>query len=433
MTIPRPVYLVDGTRTPFLKARGKPNLFHAADLALYASRALLLRLPIDASELDEVIFGCVSPTPDEANIARIIALRLGCGDAMPAFTVQRNCASGMQALDSACRNITHGDADLILAGGTEAMSHAPLLLNPQMMHWLSDWQRAKSLTQKITVLSCLRPKLFVPVISLLRGLHDPVVGLTMGQTAENLAFRFALSREQLDRYAVQSHQRLQHALEAGYHQEITPLASTTGIALTADDGIYRETSVEKLAKLPPVFDQPTGHITAGNSAQISDGAACVLLASETAIVKHKLPILARIHPAQWAGVDPTQMGLGPVHAIEKTLQQHQLGMNNIDYWEINEAFAAQVLACTHALSDDDYCRRELKQPHALGRINPNTLNIDGGALSQGHPVGASGARIVLHLAHILQRHQASKGIASLCIGGGQGGAMLIEGVPHATK
>ncbi len=427
----RPVYLVDGTRTPFLKARGKPGSFYAADLALNASRALLLRQPFEASDLDEVIFGCVSPTADETNIARIIALRLGCGDSMPAFTVQRNCASGMQSIDTACRNIKHGYADLILAGGTEAMSHSPLLFKESMVNWLADWYKAKSVGQKAKALSNLRPDFFAPVIGILRGLRDPVVGLNMGQTAENLAFRFGLTREQLDSFSVQSHQRLNLAIEQGRHSEVIPLSPPKGDALIHDDGLRADSSLEKLAKLRPIFDKPVGHVTAGNSSQVTDGAACVILASEEAIKKYKLPVLAKIHPTQWAGVDPAQMGLGPVHAIADTLSYHDLSLDNIDYWEINEAFAAQVLACTHALGDDEYCRNELGLNQALGDINPDTLNIDGGGISQGHPVGASGTRIILHLAHILKRNQASKGIASLCIGGGQGGAMLVEGVNHA--
>ena len=428
MSNQRPVYLVDGSRTPFLKARGKPGHFYAADLAINAGRALLLRQPISPTDFDEVIFGCVSPTADESNIARIIALRLGCGEKTPAFTVQRNCASGMNAVDSACRNIAHGYSDLVLAGGVEAMSHTPLIFKKSMVNWLADWNMAKSTGAKLKALKSFKPGNLAPVIALLRGLRDPVVGLNMGQTAEKIAYRFDISRDEMDAFSVQSHQRLGNAIEQGHHSEVIPLYTSAGNVLPNDDGLRANSSVEKLAKLRAVFDKPAGRVTAGNSAQITDGAACLILASEEAVERHKLNVLARLHPAQWAGVDPSQMGLGPVHAIAKTLVEHQLPLHDIDYWEINEAFAAQVLSCIKALNDDDYCRNEIGLEHAMGVIDQAILNIDGGGISQGHPVGASGARIILHMANILKRQGATKGIASLCIGGGQGGSMLIEGV-----
>ncbi len=428
MSTPRPVYLIDGTRTPFLKARGKPGSFYAADLAINAGKALLVRHSFTPTDIDEVIFGCVSPSADEANIARIIALRLGCGEKTPAFTVQRNCASGMNAVDSAVRNIAHGYSDLVLAGGVEAMSHTPLLLSENMVNWLSDWNMAKTTGQKLKTLKSFKPANLTPVIALLRGLTDPVVGLNMGQTAEKIAYRFDISRNEMDAFAVQSHLRLGEAIDQGRHSEVIPLYTSKGKVLAADDGLRPDSSVEKLAKLKPVFDKPAGNVTAGNSAQITDGAACLLLASDEAVERHQLPILAKLNPAEWAGVDPTQMGLGPVHAIAKTLVQYQLPLQDIDYWEINEAFAAQVLSCMKALSDEDYCKNEIGLEHAMGAIDPDRLNIDGGGISQGHPVGASGARIILHMATILKRKGAKRGIASLCIGGGQGGSMLVEGV-----
>ncbi len=425
----RPVYLVDGARTPFLKARGRPGLFSAADLALAATKPLINRFPFDASDLDEVIYGCVMPSADETNIARIIALRIGGGDQLTAHTVQRNCASGLQAIDSAVRNITHGYSNLVLAGGVDAMSKAPLLLSEDMVHWLANFNQAKSLGQKVKTLSTLKGRYFSPIIALLRGLTDPVVGLNMGQTAEELAFRFNISRAQMDAYAVQSHLRLQAAIDSGViQQEITALFSHKGKAYETDDGVRPDSSLEKLAKLKPFFDKPYGKVTPGNSSQITDGACSVILASEEAIQQHKLKPIAKLNPAQWAGLDPAQMGLGPAHAISKTLTNHQIALADIDYWEINEAFAAQVQSCVMALNDKDYCNNNLAQQTAMGLIPDDRLNIDGGAIALGHPVGASGVRIVLHLAHVLQRKHAKQGIASLCIGGGQGGSMLVETV-----
>lgn len=424
----RPVYLIDGTRTPFLKARGKPGLFSASDLSISASATLMLRQPFFASDLDEVIYGCVMPSPDETNIARIIALRIGGGHKLTAHTVQRNCASGLQSIDTACRNIAHGYSNLVLAGGVDSMSRAPLLLREDMVHWLANWSRAKTAGAKIKALGKLRGQYFAPIISLLRGLRDPVVGLNMGQTAEELAWRFAINREQMDSFSVQSHLRLVSAIENNYLDEISPVYNQKGTAFTQDDGVRADSSVEKLANLKPFFDKPYGSVTPANSSQITDGACSVILASEEAIAQHNLPVLAKLNPAQWAGVDPSQMGLGPANAITETLKTHNLALDNIDYWEINEAFAAQVQACVIALNDEDYCRNDLGLSNVVGKIPIDKLNIDGGAISLGHPVGASGARIVLHLAKILQRTKASRGIASLCIGGGQGGAMLVEAV-----
>jgi len=424
----RPVYVVDGSRTPFLKARGKPGVFNAANLAMGTGRPLLARQPLEPGDLDEVIMGCVMPGPDEANIARLLALRLGCSKDIPAWTVQRNCASGLQALDCATRSIAHSKANLVLAGGVESMSHAPVLLAEKMVAWLAGWARARTAGAKIQALGQLRPAYFKPIIALLRGLSDPLVGLSMGQTAEIIAHRFGLTREQMDAYSVRSHQRLAAAQEAGFLQEIETLYDTRGNFYNADDGVRADSSVEKLGTLKPVFDRPFGKVTAGNSAQVTDGAAVLVLASESAVEKWDLPVLGRIVDSEWAGVDPAQMGLGPVHAMTPIMKRNKFKLDDIDYWELNEAFAAQVLACRAAWNDKKYCREELHIRGVMGEIDEAKLNVDGGGVSLGHPVGASGARIVLHLLHVLERNNAKRGMASLCIGGGQGGAMLVERV-----
>ncbi len=422
----RPVYVIDGSRTPFLKVRGKPGPFRASDLALVAGRPLLARQPFPARQLDEVILGCVSSGPDEANIARVVALRLGCGERVPAWTVQRNCASGMQALDNAAQDIANGRADLVLAGGTEAMSHHPVLLNDKMLGWLADWSRAKGVTARGRHLARLRPAHFQLIIALLHGLTDPVVGLSMGQTAENLAWRFKISREAMDNFALRSHQRLAQALEENLMDEIEPIYDAAGQLYEMDEGLRADSNLPKLASLRPVFDRPVGMVTAGNSAQVTDGAALLLLASESAVNKHGLPVLGQIVDTQWSALDPSQMGLGPVHAMARLLQRNQLHSDAVDLWEINEAFAAQVLACLHAWKDDAYLQHELGLDNSLGTIPEERLNVDGGAISIGHPVGASGARLVLHLLKTLQRNGARLGMASLCVGGGQGGAMILE-------
>jgi len=424
----RPVLVVDGRRTPFLKAAGRPGPFRAADLATAASRALLLAQPFEATEFDEVIFGCVIPGPDEVNIARVIALRTGCGNKVPAWTVQRNCASGMQALDAAAMNISSGRSDLVLAGGVEAMSHAPLLWQESMVVWLARLNRARSWQQKLQAVLALRPQQLKPVIGLLRGLRDPVVGLSMGQTAENIAQHFGIDRAAMDAYAVESHRRLAAAQDEGRLREIIPLFDKKGHVYDADTGLRRDSSMTALAKLRPVFDPVGGRITAGNSAQITDGAAVLILASEEAVKRHNLPVLGRIVDCQWSALDPAYMGLGPVHAITAMLKRRRLKLDAIDFWEINEAFSAQMLGCLAAWQDAAYCRQSLGLKTAFGTLGRECLNVDGGGIGIGHPVGASGARIVLHLLHTLQQRQARTGVASLCIGGGQGGAMMVERV-----
>ena len=425
-SIPKPVYIIDGSRTPFLKAKGQPGDFAAIDLALGCAKPLLARQPFSADQLDEVIVGCMMPGPDEANIARVIALRLGCGKKVPAWTVQRNCASGMQAIDSAASDISLGRANLVLAGGVEAMSHSPVLLNNAMVGWLGRLATSRKPLDKLKTFLALRPHHLKPIIGLLRGLTDPVVGLSMGQTAENIAHRFNIDRLAMDSFAVQSHQRLAAAQESGLFDEIEALYDKKGHSFLNDDGVRTDSSVERLAKLRPVFDKQFGNVTAGNSAQITDGAAMLLLASEEAVKKYKLPVMGKLIDSHWAGLEPAQMGLGPVHSITPILQRNELTLKDIDYWEINEAFAAQVLACLAAWEDEEYCKEELGLEAALGKVDQSVLNIDGGGVSLGHPVGASGARIVLHILNVLERNKAKRGIASLCIGGGQGGAMLIE-------
>jgi acetyl-CoA C-acetyltransferase len=406
------VYVVDGLRTPFIKAMGKPNPLSAADLAVAALGPLLARQPFKPSEIDEVIAGCVAPAADEANIARIIALRSGCGIEVPAFTVQRNCASGLQALESAALNIRSGKSELVLAGGTECMSRAPLLYPNEMAIFLAQLRSRKGLIDQLKSLLQFRPYFLKPIFSLLKGLSDPIVNLSMGQTAENLVYEFGITREAMDAFSVQSHDRASAAQKEGLFDEITPLFDWQGGMIESDNGVRAGSTIEKLATLKPVFDKPFGSVTAGNSSQVTDGAAFLILASESSVKKYDLPVLGKIVDTAWAALDPAVMGLGPVYAIQKLLQEQDLSLSDIDYWEMNEAFAAQMLACLKS----------------LGSIPLEKLNVDGGAIAIGHPVGATGARLVLHLLHVLKRKGAKRGVASLCIGGGQGGAMLLEAV-----
>lgn len=427
----KPIYVLDGARTPFLKAKNRPGPFAASDLATQAGRALLMRQKFEPAELDEVILGCAAPSVDEVNIGRVVALRMGCGQKVPGWTVMRNCASGMQALDSGIANILAGRSQLVLAGGVDALSRAPLLYADAMVQWFADMAAAKTAGQKAALFARLPLRtLLAPVIGIMKGLTDPMVGLLMGQTAENLAYRFGITRERMDEFSLRSHERIAAAQDAGHLAagggELEALYDRGGTAYTLDDGVRRDVSREKLAKLKPFFDRRYGNVTPGNSSQITDGAAWLILASEEALRRHALEPIGRIVDSEWAGLDPAQMGLGPVHAATPILKRHALALDDLDYWEINEAFAAQVLACLAAWKDDRYCRDELGLEGAMGTLDETKLNVDGGAIALGHPVGASGARIVLHLLKTLKRNGAQRGIASICIGGGLGGAMLVE-------
>jgi acetyl-CoA C-acetyltransferase len=390
---------------------------------------LLLRQPFPPDAFDQVILGCVSVIADEMNPARIAALRLGMGEAMTAFTVQINCGSGMQSIDTAYRYIQEGIADLVLAGGTDALSHSPLIFRRSAVDWYAALAGARNIWARLQAIARLRPSMFKPVIGLERGLTDPIVELNMGQTAEVLAHVFNISRREADQFAVESQLKLARAQRDGHFEgELEPAFGRNGKAYDLDDGVRPDTSVESLAKLKPVFERPWGKVTAGNSSQITDGASWVILASEDAIKKHQLTPRAVIVDSQWSALDPSIMGLGPVLCSTELLKRNRLGLADIDLWELNEAFAAQVLACLAAWRDEVFCREVLNLPGAAGALDRDKLNVDGGAIGLGHPVGASGNRIVLHLVNALKRLGVKRGIASQCIGGGQGGAMFIEAV-----
>lgn len=426
MASEKKIFIVDGTRTPFLKAKGPRGPFTASDLAVQAGRDLLSRQPFSPTEIGEVVLGCMLPSENEANIARIVALRLGCGKKVPAYTVQRNCASGMQSIDSAIKDIQLGRHDLVLAGGCEAMSHSPLLFRPEMVNWFARYMRAKTVGAKLQSISHIRPHYFKPIIALLCGLSDPLYGINMGQTAELLAHQFNVTREEMDAFAVQSQLRLAQAQKDQVLTEISTLYDHAGHFYDHDDGVRPNSTIELLAKLKPNFDRKFGRVTPANSSQITDGAAMLLLASEEAVKKHKLSVMGHIADTHWAATSPEVMGLGPVMSSVPLMQRNKLKLDDIDYWEINEAFAAQVLACLNAFDSQDFCKEHFGMTEPVGMIDQARLNVEGGAIGVGHPIGATGARIVLHLLHVLKRNKAKRGIATLCIGGGQGGAMLVE-------
>jgi len=424
-----PLYIVDGVRTPFAKMGTTLAACDAAELGRTATAALLARTGLDPAQIDEVVFGCVGNPVDAANVARVIALRAGIPESVPALTVSRNCASGFEAITQAADKAAAGRGDIFLVGGAESMTNYPLIYNEGAVKKFAALGKAKSLGQKLGALAAFRPKdLFAPRIALMLGLTDPVCGLGMGQTAELLARDFKLSREAQDEFAMRSHQKAE-AARAKFKDEITPVYPRRGrepVAVDADNGIREGQTMEALGKLKAVFEKRGGTVTAGNASQVTDGAVALLVATEAGVRRLGLAPLGRLTGFAYAGCEPARMGLGPVYAMAKAERLTGLTLADADLIEINEAFAAQVMACCAAAASDDYARQHLGRDRALGVIPPEKLNVNGGAIALGHPVGASGARLALTALKELKRRQAKRALVSLCVGGGQGGALWLE-------
>ncbi|MBC8243919.1 MAG: thiolase family protein [Verrucomicrobia bacterium] len=419
--------IVDGVRTPFTKMGTSLARLNASELGRVAVNALLTKTGIDPGTIDEVIFGCVGQPIDSANVARVIALRAGVPRSVPAVTVSRNCASGCEAITQADQKLAAGCGELFVVGGVESMSQYPLLYRPSAAAKFNRLARAKSLGQKIGAALGFRPGDFSPLIGLKLGLSDPVCGLNMGQTAELIGRENGATRELQDAFALASHQKAA-AAAARLADEICPvyLPPKYKSAVTADNGPRAKQSIEALAKLRPVFERGTGTVTAGNASQVSDGAVALLVAGETRAAQLSLEPLGTLAGYAYAGCEPSRMGLGPVYAMNKLEQLSGLGLNDADIIEINEAFAAQVLAVRACAESATFARDELKRDRPLGQVPEAKLNVNGGSIALGHPVGATGARLALTSLLELRRRKAKRALISLCIGGGQGAAMWME-------
>ncbi|MBI5394171.1 MAG: thiolase family protein [Verrucomicrobia bacterium] len=385
MKYTQPIYLVDARRSPVGRLGGGLKSLTAADLALQVGEAVVTA-PLKPA-IDQVILGQVLQGGAGMNVARQAGLRLGLPHATPAFTVNMVCASGLKAVALAADSIAMGDASLVLAGGVESMSCAP--------YYAMELRWGKKLGDGALVDAILAD-----------GLTDPVLKLGMGETAERIASLLKISREEQDRFALASHQRAT-ANRAAFQREIVPVKTREG-EINADEHPRADTTLEKLAQLKPAF-RPNGTVTAGNASGINDGAALVLVASEAAAKRHGLQPRARIVGATEVGCDPAMMGLGIIGSIRKLCDATGWKLDGVDAVEINEAFAAQALGCAKEL-----------------RLDPAKLNRRGGAIALGHPIGCSGARVLVTLLHILEDLKLRRGIASLCVGGGMGIAMAIE-------
>ncbi len=423
------LYVVDGIRTPFTKAGTTLAEIDAVQLGRTAVASLLARTGIDPAQVDELIFGCVAQPAQAANIARVIALRAGLPQSMPAVTVHRNCASGFESITNAADKIAAGRGDIFIVGGVESMSQVPLLYSYATAKKFSAIARAKSLSKKVGAIASFRPIDFKPRIGLQLGLLDPVSGLNMGQTAELLARDWNISRTAQDQFALQSHLKATVAREK-LAQEITPVFLGKTVQgknfVDQDNGPRDKQTLEALSKLKPVFEPGTGSVTAGNSSQITDGACALLVMTEEGLQKTNLSPLGRLIEYAYAGLDPARMGLGPVYAINALEKRCGLGLHDAEVIEINEAFAAQVLACQRASISKSYCRDHLDRETVLGEIPSEILNVNGGGIALGHPVGVSGSRLVLTALKELHRRHAEKALVSLCVGGGQGGALWLS-------
>jgi acetyl-CoA C-acetyltransferase len=394
----REVVVIDGVRTPVANFGGALKDMPAQELGKLVVQELLTRTKLDPKQVDEVIFGCAAQGSDAPNVARVIALNAGIPKEAPAYTVHRNCASGLQAIVNGVQNIALGDADVVVVGGVESMSGAPYI-NRDMRFG----QRLKHSRM---------------IDTLWEGLNDPVCNQLMGATAENLVEEFGITREEQDKYAADSHKKAFRATREGRFKDETMTVmvpkkaagkAVAPEAFSQDEGINPAINPQMLAMYPTIFKAEGGTVTPGNACPMNDAAAAMILMSKEKAEALGLTPLATVKSYAFAGLEPERMGLGPAFAIPKALEKAGLKKEDVDLFEINEAFAAQVLAC-----DKVY------------ELPKDKLNVNGGAIALGHPIGATGIRLSLTLLNEMKRRDAKRGVASLCVGGGMGAAIVYE-------
>jgi len=423
------VAVVAGVRTPFAKAGTKLKGCSAVHIGVSAVREVMANSEWDYGKVDEVVMGNAGTPADAANIARVISLRAGFAEGVPAYTVHRNCASAMEAIAQGCLKIGAGLAETMVVGGTESMSNMPLIFGEEMKDLFSTLNFAKSNVEKLEKITHFRPQWLKPVVSIMEGLTDPISGLNMGQTAEVLARDFHLTRQDQDSFAVKSHQRTVDAQKAGrFKDEVAPMVIEPDYEeiIETDIGPRDGQSMESLAKLKPFFDRENGTVTPGNACPITDGAVALLLMSEEKARAEGREILGTISGFTFSGCEPKRMGMGPIYSSSSLLDELGMDFSEVGLVELNEAFAAQVLANQKAWSSDKYAQEKLGRKKALGELRDEILNVNGGAIALGHPVGATGGRLVVTLLNEMKRRKVAKGLATLCIGGGQGAAFLLE-------
>jgi acetyl-CoA C-acetyltransferase len=390
----RPVFVLSAARTPIGRFGGAFASLSAADLGEVAARAAIERSGLPPAALDETIFGHARQAGGGPNTARQVSHRAGVPDSVPAYTVNKACASSLKAITLGALSIAAGENEAVLAGGTECMSATPYLLTKARFGYrMGDSEVVDGMYRD--------------------GFLCPLCGQLMGETAENLVREFGILRAEQDAFAAESQRRAAEAVASGrFDEEIAPVtvAGRKGTTVVERDEHPRpDTTAESLAKLPPVFDPESGTVHAGNSSGITDGAAALVLASEEEVRRAGVEPLGRVVAWTSAGVEPERMGIGPVPALRSLLAKEKLALSDVDLIELNEAFAAQVIACARELPFD-----------------PARVNVNGGAIALGHPIGATGARIATTLLHEMKRRGAKRGVATLCVSGGMGMAVLFE-------
>lgn len=421
------IAVVEGVRTPFVKAWTLFEDIPAQRLGAVCTRELIERTRLDPGRVDEVIFGAVAQPVEASNVARVISLYAGIPDSVRAYTVSRNCASGFESVTGACEKIQCGVDEIVIAGGTESMSNMPLIFGKDATKIFTRLSRAKNLMGRLKLFSRFRPSHFKPVAALMLGLTDSVCGLNMGQTAEVLAKEFGISRREQDEFALASHKKAALA-RAKLKEEIVPVGIPPKFKdiVDQDNGVRDDQTMEQLSGLKPFFDRHTGTVTVGNSSQITDGACALLIMKEERAKQMGYKPLGYVRAYAYAGLDPRTMGLGPSYAIPVALKKAGLGLGQIELVEINEAFAVQVLASLRLLASKQFAGQNGFSGDVTGEIPADRLNVNGGAIALGHPVGTTGSRMILTLLKEMKRRNNRFGLAALCVGGGQGGAVVLE-------
>jgi acetyl-CoA acyltransferase len=422
----RRVAIVAGVRTPFAKSGTVFRDVSAVALARHAARELLYRSEIDGREIDEVVFSQVVPSAVTPNVAREVSLLPQLPPSVPAYTLNRACASAAQAINNAADQILLGHADAVIAGGVESLSDIPILHSRRFSQVLVDASKARTFGNRAAVIGRVRPRDLVPVTP---AIAEPSTGESMGQSAEKMAKENGIGREEQDRLALMSHQRAAAATADGrLTAEIAPWFSGPEMdqVITADNGVRSDTSLDALTKLKPVFDRRYGSVTAGNSSPLTDGAAAVLLMAEEKAKALGHEPLAYIRSYAVSAVDPGwQLLMGPVFAVPKALERAELTWNDLGLVEIHEAFAAQVLSNVQAWGSQAWADR-LGLPTPVGQVDWERTNVAGGSIAIGHPFAATGARLVTTLANEMRRRDVQFGLLSICAQGGMGYAMVLE-------
>jgi acetyl-CoA acyltransferase len=423
----RRVAVIEGCRTPFARAGSELSRMSGVQLGTVAVRELINRAELDPKLVEHLIFGTVVPSIPAPNVSREISLEAGLPPTTPAYTVSRACASANQAITSAAETILNGYADVIIAGGTEVLSDVPMLLSRGLRDALVSASRAKSVGARAKALAGVRPKHLAPLTP---AIAEPSTGETMGESAERMAKENGISREEQDRWTLRSHRlAAQGTADGRLTAEIVPTfvppAYTDVIA--ADNGIRADTSAEKLAALKPVFDKRYGSVTAGNASPLTDGAGAVLLMSEEKAKSLGYEPLGYIRSWAYTALSPKdQLLQGPAWAAPLALDRAGVTMNEIELWEMHEAFAAQVLSNLQALDSDSFAQQHLGRDRKVGIIDEDRINVMGGSIAIGHPFGATGARLTTTLLHEMKRREAGLGLITVCAAGAMGFAMVLE-------